>query len=167
MKEQLLTWANAGDGACMYRLAKIYQTEGDDKNYVEWLRKSAEAKTFDAMKEFAEHLRKYGDYEKALAIYKNLAETFYDEEAMECAVDMCTQGQGVAKNDKATLNFILKLINSRYNEIYQINRGNIFARMWEFQTRRHDELTWETMQAIERRRIAARIRKILAQTGEE
>ena len=80
---------------------------------------------------------------------------------------MCERAQGVAKNDNDTLNFILELINKRYNEIYQINRGNILARMWELCTRRHNELTMETLQAIERRRIAARIRRLLAANEKE
>lgn len=75
---------------------------------------------------------------------------------------MCEQSQGVPKNDKDPLNFILNLINKTYNEIYLIDRGNIFARTLVFQTRRHNECTWEYLQAVERRRIAARIRKLLA-----
>ena len=162
MREQLIQWAQAGDGDCAYKLAKIYQGEGDFKSYVEWLGKSAEMKTFDAMKEFADYLREDGEYEKALMIYKELAETFSDEESMENIVDMVERSQGVPKNAKDTLNFVLEIINRHYNEIYQINRGNILARIMELQTRRHNELTMETLQAIERRRIAARIRKILA-----
>lgn len=160
-QQQLIQWAQAGDGDCAYKVATIYKAEGDLKSYVEWLAKASETKNFDAMREFAEHLREEGDCEKAIALYKELAETFSDEESMEKIVDMCERGQGVVKNDNDTLNFILKLINNRYNEIYQINRGNILARTWELQTRRHNELTSETLQAIERRRIAARIRKLL------
>lgn len=115
---QLQTWAKAGDGDCAYKLATIYRAEGDLKNYFEWLEKSAATKNFDAMKEFADHLRESADYEKSFALYKELAETFCDEESMEKIVDI-------------------------------------------FQTRRHNELTMETLQAIERRRIAARIRKLL------
>ena len=159
MKEQLIQWAQAGDGDCAYKLATIYRTEGDLKSYVEWLEKSAATKNFDAMKEFAEHLRESGEHEKALAIYKELAETFLDEESMENIVDMFEHAQC----DKDTLNFVLGLINKTYNEIYQINRGNIIARTMVFQTRRHNECTMEYLQAVERRRIAARIRKILAQ----
>ena len=107
-------------------------------------------------------MRENGDCEKSLAIYKELAETFLDENAMEKIVDMTERGQGVAANDKATLNFILTLINKTYNEIYQIDRGNIFARIMTFQTRRHDECSMEYLQAVERRRIAARVRKLLA-----
>ena len=162
MKEQLIQWAKAGDGDCAHKLAKIYKVEGDRQSYVEWLAKSAETKNFDAMKEYAEILRKAADYEKAIAIYKELAETFCDEESMESVIDMCECGQGIAKNDKTTLNFILELINKCYNEIYLIDRGNIFARTLIFQTRRHNECTWEYLQAVERRRIAARIHKILA-----
>lgn len=158
MKEQLIQWAQAGDGDCAYKLAKMYQSEGDFKSYVEWLGKSAEMKTFDAMKEFADYLREKGEYEKALMIYKELAETFSDEVSMENIVDMYERGQC----DKDKLNFVLEIINRHYNEIYQINRGNILARTLKLQTRRHNELTMETLQAIERRRIAARIRKILA-----
>ena len=29
MKEQLIKWATAGDGDCMYKLAKIYRNEGN------------------------------------------------------------------------------------------------------------------------------------------
>ena len=157
--EQLQTWAKAGDGDCMYKLAKSYQAEGNFQKYIEWLEKSAETKTFDAMKEYAEHLRKGADYEKAIAIYKELAETFCDEESMERVVNLYEQGQC----DKDTLNFILELINKCYNEIYLIDRGNIFARTLVFQTRRHNECTWEYLQAVERRRIAARIRRLLAE----
>ena len=68
MKEQLIQWAKAGDGDCAHKLAKIYKVEGDRQSYVEWLAKSAETKNFDAMKEYAEILRKAADYEKAIAI---------------------------------------------------------------------------------------------------
>ena len=161
--KQLQTWAQAGDGDCAYKLATIYRAEGDLKSYVEWLEKSAATKNFDAMKEFAEHLREGSDYEKAFAIYKELAETFRDEESMDNIVSMCERGQGIPKNDKDTLNFILDLINKIYNEIYLINRGNIIARTLTLMTRRHDECTWEYLQAVERRRIASRIRKLLAE----
>ncbi|MBR0261259.1 MAG: hypothetical protein IJQ85_05645 [Selenomonadaceae bacterium] len=154
--KQLQTWAQAGDGDCAYKLATIYRTDGDFKNYVEWLEKSAATKNFDAMKEYAEYLREGADYEKALAIYKELAETFCDEESMENIVDMYEQGQG----DKDTLIFVLKLIDKCFNEIYPMNN---FARVFVFQTYRYNECTWEYLQAVERRRIAARIRKILAE----
>ena len=164
MKERLLKWSQAGDGDCMFKLATIYRNEGDFQQYVYWLEKSAETKNFDAMKEFADYLRgsENPDYERALKIYRELAETYLDEEAMEKIVDMCKQSQGVPKNDGDTLNFVLELINKEYNEIYLIDRGNIIARTLTFQTRRHNECTWEYLQAVERRRIAARIRKILA-----
>lgn len=163
MKDKLIHWAQDGDGDCMYKLATIYRTEGDHQSYIEWLIKSAATKNFDAMKEYADLLREDADYEKALAIYKELAETFLDEESMERVVDMCVQSPGVPKNDKDTLNFILNLIDKTYNEIYLIDRGNIFARTLVFQTRRHNECTWKYLQAVERRRIAARIRKLLAE----
>ena len=67
--EKLIQWAQAGDGDCMYKLAKAYQKEGDLLKYVEWLTKSAETKNFDAMKEYAE-LISDTEREKALAIYK-------------------------------------------------------------------------------------------------
>ena len=49
------------------------------KSYVEWLEKATETKIFDAMKEFAKHLREEGDCEKAIALFKELAETFSDD----------------------------------------------------------------------------------------
>ena len=153
---QLQTWAQAGDGDCAYKLATIYRNEGDLKSYTEWLEKSVATKNFDAMKEFAEHLRKKGEHEKATAIYKDLAKTFNDEEAMEQLVEMYERGQC----NKDTLNFILEFINKQFNDIYQMKN---FARVFALKTLRHNELTWETMQAIERRRIAARIRKLLSE----
>ena len=156
MKNNLIQWAQAGDGDCMYKLAKIYRDAGDLRQHETWLAKSAETKNFDAMKEYADLLCGTGNYEKALVIYKELAETFLDEESMEKIVDM-------AANDKDTLNFVLNLINKTYNEIYLIDRGNIFARTLVFRTRRHNECTWEYLQAVERRKIAARIRKLLAE----
>ena len=137
--------------------------KNNDLTFIKFMRSATETKNFDAMKEHADLLRGDGNYEKALAIYKELAETFLDEESMEKIVDMCAQSQGIPKNDKDTLNFILNLINKTYNEIYLIDRGNIFARTMIFHTRRHNECTWEYLQAVERRRIAARIRKLLAE----
>lgn len=153
---QLQTWAQAGDGDCAYKLATIYRSEGDLKSYAEWLEKSAATKNFDAMKEFAEYLYEKGEHEKALAIYKDLAQTFNDEEAMDKIVCMYERGQC----DRDTLNFISEFINKQFNEIYQMKN---FARVFALKTLRHNELTWETMQAIERRRIAARIRKLLSE----
>ncbi|PUU97413.1 hypothetical protein DCD76_19125, partial [Acinetobacter baumannii] len=95
----------------------------------------------------ADLLRGAGNYEKSLAIYKELSETFLDEESMEAAVDMTEHGQGVVKNDKVTLNFIQNLIDKTYNEIYLIDRGNIVARTPVLQTRRYNECTWEYLQA--------------------
>ena len=152
--DKLIQWAQAGDGDCMFKLARAYQSQGDLLKYFEWLEKSAETKNFDAMKEYADLIGDT-DREKALAIYKELAENFCDEESMEKIVDM-------AAGDKDTLNFVLNLVNKCYNEIYQIDSGNIFARTLVFRTRRHNECTWEYLQAVERRRIAARIRKLLA-----
>lgn len=167
MKKNLLKWAKAGDDDCMYKLAKIYQVEKNFDKYFEWLKKSAETKNFDAMREFAEILRngdeKIRNYEKSISIYKELAEKFRDEESMENIVDMCEQGQGVEKNDKELLNYILEIINKMYNDIYYIKNINFFARTFVFHTRRHNECTMEYLQAVERRRIAAHIRKILAE----
>lgn len=167
MKEKLLKWAESGDDDCMYKLAKIYQVEKNFDKYFEWLKKSAETKNFDAMREFAEILRngdeKIRNYEKSISIYKELAEKFRDEESMENIVDMCEQGQGVEKNDKELLNYILEIINKMYNDIYYIKNINFLARTLTFQTRRHNECTIEYLQAVERRRIAAHIRKILAE----
>lgn len=167
MKEKLLKWAEAGDGDCMYKLAKIYQAEKNFQQFFYWIKKSAETKNFDAMKEFAEILRngdeKIRNYEKSISIYKKLAETFRDEESMENIVDMCEQGLGVEKNDKDLLNYILEIINKMYNDIYYIKNINFLARTFTFRTRRHNECTMEYLQAVERRRIAAKIRKILAE----
>lgn len=166
MKKNLLKWAKAGDDDCMYKLAKIYQVEKNFDKYFEWLKKSAETKNFDAMREFAEILRngdeKVRNYEKSISLYKELAKTFCDEKSMENLVEMCEQGQGVEKNDKDLLNYILEIISKTYNEIYYIKNIN-FARVYAFSTRRHNECTIEYLQAVERRRIAAHIRKILAE----
>ena len=156
MKKQLKTWAQASDGDCAYKLATIYQTEGDLKNYAEWLEKSAATKNFDAMKDYAELLAEKGEQEKALAIYKELAQTFNDEESMENIVDLYERGLC----DKDTLNFILEHINKNFNEIYQMKN---FARVFAFQTFRPDECTMEYLQAVKRRRIAARIRKLFVE----
>ena len=156
LKDKLIRWATAGDGDCAYKLAVIFHNEGNRQKYIEWLEKSVATKNFDAMKEYADCLRENAEYDKALALYKELAETFCDEESMEAIVNMVECGQG----DKEILNFILELIGKNFNDIYQ--REN-FARVFAFQTLRHDECTWEYLQAVERRRIAARIRKLLSQ----
>ena len=123
---------------------------------------TADAKHFDAMKEFANLLRDKADYAAALALYKELAKDLLDVESMEIIVDMCEQSQGVPKNDADTLNFVLKIIDGIYNEIYLIDRSHILMRTLIFDTHRHNECTMRYLEAIERRRIASRIRKILS-----
>ena len=162
MIDKLTKWAQAGDGHAMYKLAVILRDEKNFPQYEYWLKKSAEAKHFDAMKEFAKLLRDKAEYAEALALYKELAKDLFDVESMEIIVDMCAQSQGVPENDSDTLNFVLKIIDGMYNEIYLIDRGHILMRTLMFDTRRHNECTMRYLEAIERRRIAARIRKILS-----
>ena len=130
--------------------------------YEQWLKKSAEAKHFDAMKEYAKLLRDNSRFAAALEIYKELTKTFKDTESMEAVVDMCEQSQSVPKNDGDTLKFVLEIIDGMYNEIYLIDRGNVLLRTINLDTRRHNECTMRYLEAVERRRIAARIRKILS-----
>lgn len=155
MKEKLLNWAERGDGDCMYKLATIYRAEKNFPQYEHWLQRAAAADVFDAMKEYADNLRGTDD-KKALDLYKKLAETFNDEEAMDRVVDMYGQSEVV---DKAELKFILELIDKNFNDIYL--RQN-FSRMFTFKTLRPDECTMEYLQAVERRRIGSRIRKLLS-----
>lgn len=162
--DKLTKWAQAGDGHAMYKLAVMERDENNFPQYEHWLEKSAEAKHFDAMKEFAKFKRDKGDYATALALYKELAKDLFDVESMEIIVDMCEQSQGVPENDADTLNFVLKIIDGMYNEIYLIDRGHILMRTLMFDTRRHNECTMRYLEAIERRRIASRIRKTLSTT---
>ncbi|MBR3747923.1 MAG: hypothetical protein IKP64_03640 [Selenomonadaceae bacterium] len=162
MIDKLTKWAQAGDEHAMYKLAGILLSKGNLLQYEQWLKKSAEAKHFDAMKEYAKLLRDHSRFAAALEIYKELTKTFRDTESMEAVVDMCEQSQGVPKNDGDTLNFVLEIIDGMYNEIYLINRGHILLRTLTFDTRRHNECTMRYLEALERRRIAARIRKILS-----
>ncbi len=162
MIDKLTKWANSGDEHAMYKLALILRDEGNLPQYEQWLKKSADAKHFDAMKEYAELLRDKSEFAAALEIYKELAETVKDTESMENIVDMCEQSQGVPKNDGDTLNFVLEVIDGMYNEIYLIDRGNILLRTINLDTRRHNECTMRYLEAVERRRIAARIRKIIS-----
>ena len=162
MIDKLTEWAQAGDEHAMYKLALILRDEGNLLQYEQWLKKSAEAKHFDAMKEYAKLLRDHSRFAAALEIYKELTKTFKDVEAMEAVVDMCEQSQGVPKNDGDTLKVVLEIIDGMYNEIYLIDRGNILLRTINLDTRRHNECTMRYLEAVERRRIAARIRKIIS-----
>ncbi len=157
MIEKLTEWANAGDSNSAYHLAQLFKEIFSE--YIKWLEKAAEGKNFQAMKEFAEILRngdeKIRNTEKAVQIYKELVTDFYDVESMEILVDMC------APSDTETLNLILDTIDKRYNEIY-LRDYQILGRVLEIGTRRHNECTIQTLQAIERRRISSSIRKLLA-----
>ena len=50
------------------------------------------------MKEYAAYLRECGDYEEALAIYKELAESFCDEESMGAVVDMVLKEKSAGRS---------------------------------------------------------------------
>ena len=164
MKDKLIEWANAGDAAAMFIVASIFHDEGDEEKATEYLQKSAEANYIDAIKKMAwkdlEGRTVKQDYNKALDYFK-IAAIEGEEDAMDAIVDMCEQGQGIPVNDEATLDFVLEIINKYYNEIYLIDR-DFFARCHFLGTRRHNECTFQTLQAIERRRIASRIRRIKA-----
>jgi len=154
VKEQLIVWANAGDGDCMYKVSKIYQAEGDFEKSLDYLKKSAETKNFFAMKELADHFRTTEDLTAARKLYREIVEIFGDTDSMEKLIE-------ISQDNSETLKFILKVIDSRYNEIY-IRDYQILRRIFELGTRRHNEYTIQTLQAIERRRIASRVRKLLS-----
>ena len=155
MKEQLKQWAESGDGDSMYKLSKIYQAEKDFAKYQHWLEKSAETKNFFAMKELADNLREQENFSAAREIYREIVEISDDSYAMEKLLN-------ISSNDTETLEFILSKIDSMYNEIY-LRDYQILRRTWDLGTRRHNECTIQTLQAVERRRIASRIRKLLAE----
>ena len=154
MKEQLIKWANAGDGDCMFKLAIIYRNEGNIPAADEWLVKSAKAKNFFAMKELADNLREKENFSAARELYKEIVDISGDTEAMENLLD-------ISQDDSEILKFILNKIDSMYNEIY-LRDYQILRRIMELGTRRHNECTIQTLAAVERRRIASRIRKLLA-----
>ena len=154
MKEQLIKWAESGDGDSMYKLSKIYQAEKDFSKYQHWLEKSAETKNFFAMQELADNLREQDNFSAASELYKKIIEISGDTEAMENLLD-------ISSNDSATLKFILSKIDRMYNEIY-LRDYQILRRTWELGTRRYNECTIQTLEAVEHRRIASRIRKLLA-----
>ena len=154
MKEQLIQWANAGDGDCMFKLAIIYRNEGKIPAADEWLVKSAKAKNFFAMKEYAAILHDNDDDFAARELYKEIVDFSGDWQAMENLLD-------ISQDDSAILKFILKKIDNMYNEIY-LRDYQILRRTWDLGTRRHNECTIQTLAAVERRRIASRIRKLLA-----
>jgi lipopolysaccharide biosynthesis regulator YciM len=155
MKEQLKQWAESGDGDSMYKLSKIYQAEKDFSKYQHWLEKSAETKNFFAMKELADNLRKQENINAAREIYKEIIEISGDWRAMENLLD-------ISANDTEILEFILSKIESMYNEIY-LRNYQILRRTWALGTRRHNECTIQYLATVERRRIASRIRKLLAE----
>lgn len=154
MKEQLIQWANAGDDDCMFKLATLYRNEGNISAADEWLVKSAKAKNFFAMKEYADILRDKGDVVAARELYKEIVDFSGDWQAMENLLD-------ISQDDSAILKFILKKIDNMYNEIY-LRDYQILRRTWDLGTRRHNECTIQTLAAVERRRIASRIHKLLA-----
>ena len=167
MKEKLIEWADAGDVAAMFNVAEIFHEEGNESKSIEYLKKAADADYIDAMKKMAAIYREgkliEQDFSKALEYYR-IAALHGEEDAMEAMVDMCEQGQGVPVNDEDTLNFVLRLTKKMYNEIYFVDR-DFFGRTLNLGTRRHNECTFQTLQAIERRRIQRRIVKIKAKTG--
>lgn len=154
MKEQLIQWAEAGDSDCMFKLATLYRDEGNTPAADDWLAKAVSKKNFFAMKEYATRLRENGDFNGAVTLYKEIVQLTGDVEAMEAVVDLNEQ-------DAENLNFVLNAINSEYNEIY-LRDYRILQRIMSLGTRRHNECTIQTLQTIERRRIASRIRKLLA-----
>ena len=156
MKKFLKEQADKGDMDAMYKLGKLLLSENEvqAKKYIV---KAAEKNYLPALIMSAEICREEKNFTKTVEFYKKAAE-LGDVKSMEEIVNMCEAGEGVEKNDSATLEEVLKIIEKNYNDIYSTT--DILGRTFYLGSRRNEEYTPQYAKAIERRRIANRIRKL-------
>ena len=156
MKDKLIKWANAGDADSMYKLGEIYLSEQEPTKAAEYFEKSADTGYTNAMMKIAKMYRcgegVEKDTDKAIDYYKKAASIASEIEALEALTELC--------DDEETLNFVESVAQKGYNETYKINH-DILNRIMALGTRRHNECTYQYLQAIERRRIIAKARKML------
>ena len=152
MTDSITQWAEAGDPNAMIQLAEIFLSEGKIDEAKKFFRKAAEKNYRPAAKRLAEIFHGEGNLPEAINFYKE-AVKLGDVEAMETLVDLCS-------DDEKILNFVLEVIDKKYNEIYV--SSDFFAQTMNFGSSRLSEFLPEQDRAIERRRIKNKILKLKA-----
>lgn len=150
MTESIKQWAQAGDPSAMFRLAEIFLAEGNVAEAKELLTQAAEQNYLPAASELAKVFQGEDNIPQAVKFYKQAA-LRGDVEAMESLVELCPA-------DKEILNFVLEVIDKKYNDIYTTE--NMFAQMMTFGSSRIGEYLPGQAMAIERRRIKNKILKL-------
>lgn len=156
MKNFLTEQANKGDIDAMYKLGELLLSE-DEMQAKKYIVKAAEKNYLPALILSAKISQEERNFAKALEFYQKAAE-LGDVKSMEEIVNMCEVGEGVKENDSEILDEVLKIIEKNYNNIYSTT--DFFGRTFYLGSRRNEEYTPQYAQAIERRRIANRIRKL-------
>ena len=185
MKNSLTQWAQAGDPIAMFKLAEILLSEGNVDAAKKFLSQSAEKNYRFAAIKLAEIFDAEKNIPQAVKFYKKAAE-LKDTAALDRLVELYEQSrqsiqtnevtnsglQATAANancspafkagDEETLDFVLKIIDGRYNDIY--SSKDWFSRTIYFGSRRNEEYTPRYADALERRRIKNKILKLRANT---
>ena len=156
MKNFLTEQADTGDIDAMYKLGELLLSE-DEMQAKKYIVKAAEKNYLPALILSAKISQEERNFAKALEFYQKAAE-LGDVKSMEEIVNMCEAGKGVKENDSEILDEVLKIIEKNYNDIYSTT--DFFGRTFYLGSRRNEEYTPQYSQAIERRRIANRIRKL-------
>lgn len=154
MKKSLTQWAQAGDPIAMFKLAEILLSEGNVDAAKKFLAQSAEKNYRFAAVKLAEIFDAEKNIPQAVKFYK-LAAELKDTTALDRLVELCSE-------DEETLDFVLKIIDGRYNDIY--SSKDWFSRTIFFGSRRNEEYTPRYADALERRRIKNKILKLRANT---
>ena len=147
---EIKEWAQAGDPSAMFRLAEIYLAEGNVEEAKELFAQSAEQNYLPAASKLAKVFQVEDNLPQAVKFYKQAA-LRGEVEAMESLVDLCHA-------DKEILNFVLEVIDKKYNDIYATE--NMFAQMMTFGSSRIGEYLPGQERAIERRKIKNKILKL-------
>ena len=150
MKDSITQWAQAGDPNAMIQLAEIFLSEGNVDEAKKFFKQAAEKNYRPAAKKLAKIFHGEKNLPEAINFYKEAAK-LGDVEAMDKLVDLCP-------NDKETLDFVLEVIDEKYNEIYVATNG--ISQMMSFGSSRLSEFLPEQDRAIERRRIRNKILKL-------
>ena len=150
MTDSITQWAEAGDPNAMIQLAEIFLSEGNVDEAKKFFKQAAEKNYRPAAKKLAKIFHGEKNLPEAINFYKEAAK-LGDVEAMDKLVDLCP-------NDKETLDFVLEVIDEKYNEIYVATNG--ISQMMSFGSSRLSEFLPEQDRAIERRRIRNKILKL-------
>lgn len=153
--EEIMGWANNGDGEAMCRIAISCRSCGNREEAHEWTEKAADTGWSPAMLQAAR------DFSTGNGTQKNMEQALFwckkaaaagETDAMQMLLEL-----GAKEETDDAIDFLLSILENSVTNIYETHP---LVRIQSLGTRRMDEFTPQYEAALERRRLLNMARKL-------